>query len=1461
MQPVHAYYRTDSLLAWTDATAAAWTNGDTALPIHAKVDVGGQSVITGFLSGGIRYSVFTKTNSATLSLASAHAGTANLASGIDDNGRIWYADSGSATDWPIKSSFNGGVINSHGTVTHIASKFDSSLTVHRCEAVLPVAGGKAVVVIGTHRFNNDLTTLYFYYYDGSTWRRLQNVIQAPLTETYSNWYSHAKWAPFCFAAANQATGETVVVAADSDYGSPKVFKISPSGIESEMQNLLGIDGAYSDVKLKPTALIFNQGRYIMGVTSQRKFADDTYQYVDFMCISKDGVNWSGREHAAVVNSDSTYNRGVPTIGDKFYWIWRGLIRSAPIREEDGGNAATVTTGVISHEISLPENGVGEGSLLAADAVDITAGDVVKVESGYMNGFTPEVVRIGTFVVDQWPDELTSQGKPFRSIRMMDKASFHINTWKSPFDIDRWSRTAHFDPLKKMDKLIYKNGTNDVLFDDSGMTCNALNRPTIGFAPFSEERDGIIGTRIRFGTTSTRALSGVALLFGGKDEKYGSESTLSEVPKFNAVYIPKAGNAWTGHTQDRPVVCKSNISQEIGWNFADHLTGLLESNQADGYSKVLTRIQAADSAWSVAALTDTEIFVRRSGQWIYVYSHESDYTDANVAGKAAFVLRHKYRFADTEQFAFGGRVGLAACTDVWADNTAFGSLSNDDLVVQLSDVALYNNTYGQSYGMTQSLFTGGFWQSGSDDGYFDVSTGSGNMANVTVGMFLHIVVPSYYDRVVRVKSVGANFFRTDPLHGNGADGDGVHRAATAYGYPVGTDWATLISGIAYVKAANDAAAGQNIVQDGGGDSFDRLCGGHGFVVSADSTAGFYALYESSGQQHIQKTGYTGSGASYAAFNYLANPLPDIDAGTNAGGGNRDWLYGNSKPRDWRMFFHQSKIFAGAPADKGLLDNGYLVVDDEIIRYEKKDFLKRGIYPAQTPEYETWTVVPSFACALQAVDTPGTSTLTSWWNGAQTVGDNLGALYPGTTKHIGMLARIISRSTRSIDYTKKKEQYYVTAADSGTRSLTLNKPYTGAIIGPVAGKVGGDIALISGRGQFETPFITHAADAPVKLYPLSYSDPAPTAKLSELIRVKKFGVYAGIYNSMQEDLKFACALSGAHDYSFGARYSYTGTPGTGGVNTGVSDADFVMELSANPSLGNLDVGFRLYSLRISTSGNTCTLILSLPAAGITPSGGLKKIWEVPVEVSEHTPSWGVEKFVIVVRNGTIRVELAGKMLWEFDDEWYPEYKVRAPGPISVKSGASQPCTITILDMPEEIENHVVEMGSSGADAVGFAIQDRHVFMRPTANGGMLFTRYSVRDDLGTYTNVVQREGREISPFDTPTDVDVSGAEIGGEINMTQVLKWGYRYEMMSNRFVDTATDAKLESGRLVELGAQEQELGSLMLSGLPWADSGDLISTPYTNPAGLPSASRQWITRRATHRGANGYSATDLQVKLA
>ena len=332
--------------------------------------------------------------------------------------------------------------------------------------------------------------------------------------------------------------------------------------------------------------------------------------------------------------------------------------------------------------------------------------------------------------------------------------------------------------------------------------------------------------------------------------------------------------------------------------------------------------------------------------------------------------------------------------------------------------------------------------------------------------------------------------------------------------------------------------------------------------------------------------------------------------------------------------------------------------------------------------------TFMTSLQSVTTPGTVTLTAW----NQQGSNIGDMFPGTQKHKGMMVRVLSRTIGSVINLGKKEQHYVVDANAGAKSITLDKQYTGTIVGPVAGS----IAMVTGRGQFETEFALHSATAPVKLYPLAMSDPPPTTKLGTLVQVKKLGFYFGNYNSIEDDLRAVCAMAGVHNPSFDSRYTYAGTP-SGGQSSGITDADFVAEAVFNPTLGEFRLQFRdYYHLEITASGATVTVRLNAYGSAITASGGKKKIWEIPVVVNGGSFAWTSETFRFIVRGKKIKVEMSGQPLVTIDLNFIETWVSLATGTIQVTFPAS--LTFRILDLPDEVENHVIDMGQTGSDALG-------------------------------------------------------------------------------------------------------------------------------------------------------------------
>jgi hypothetical protein len=193
--------------------------------------------------------------------------------------------------------------------------------------------------------------------------------------------------------------------------------------------------------------------------------------------------------------------------------------------------------------------------------------------------------------------------------------------------------------------------------------------------------------------------------------------------------------------------------------------------------------------------------------------------------------------------------------------------------------------------------------------------------------------------------------------------------------------------------------------------------------------------------------------------------------------------------------------------------------------------------------------------------------------------------------------------------------------------------------------------------------------------------------------------------------------------------------------------------------------------------------------------------------------------------------GQQLWAFHLELLPAAKIQQTvGTITFTCSAS--CTMRILDLPDEIDNHMVDMGGTGSQAISEVVRNRHVYSKPTAGGGIKFTRYSTRDNLGTFSEVQLSVNKVVSPFERPTHVQVSGAEIGEAVDQAGSRLYGYRFTQADNPYLDSVTDSARESVLLLDKTSKETTVYRIEMQGLPWGESGDLITHGYSARGDTP-----------------------------
>ena len=1031
---------------------------------------------------------------------------------------------------------------------------------------------------------------------------------------------------------------------------------------------------------------------------------------------------------------------------------------------------------------------------------------------------------------------------------------------------------------------------DTTVTDGSLYSKSLNDPTVCFTTDRDERDGMAYAEVAYQDTDPHCLQTFAFTFGGTTDTDGNS-------KFNAATVYKA-SSWTGHVRTEPELLTSNlkkvattIEDEIetttgGFNTTARMTGLVEADAdrilADGYTQMLItptiygaqEVYRPMTSWTATSGNTNQFVMRKQGSKIQMFAKLKNYAPANCNANATYTLLREFTFNEYSLMGFDTRPywGIACATDVTANTDWFKQAMYGDLELQLTDATDISDSYS-SY----TILLKGDGTSGSPgcsrDGQFTIGTdgtmwgiqGSNFTGETPISYFhagLQLYIPPWgTHRVVWVDTNSKTVKLDLTLEHSGY--------FDVYALGVTSSWGTADSG--YTKTAIPNSTNY-FYTDPGATMTNTLIGGKACFITDDQTAFSNRYVETNGTYHILRSGNEDAQKGW-------DPVTPVTV-----------------PSSWRCLLHHGRFFVGKAQNYGLPQFGYFKVEDEIMRYRDTLFYKPGDSLQHLPANQVWWCeVPTYYSSIHAI-AANSKTLTAWAiannpSKNRTFGQieaDLGSPTQtgvvGTTMFVkDMLVELTNRSSTAdvstTDTTVEDTAYHVDfTTDNGTTvdsSLTMDNAYPSAIAEPVQYGTDGAAAIVSGRGQLTTVKTTHSPTSPVVFYPIKFpTNTVPSEAFKWLIKVDCFDHYQGNYNSVQDDLTRICLMAGIRDVQFRGMSpndttSYTGTLTTTATRVNsVAISDFVLDMKAH-LYGYQDNWLRTtfrsgnYFLDMKTgtydgTAHKCIrLRLSAPLSTITTSDGIKRLEEVSIPVSQWDLSGETAEDTsialpirIVVKQNLIMVEINNHPLWTFNLDRYTylngatsmNYKVLTAGVVDVNyvAAGSAPITMICQEMSSEVENHIVDMDSTGSDAVGFVLTDRHIWTRSTQDGGISYSQYMTRDDWSSdgvsLTETVTKDVDTKSNWSVAGHAVVSGADFGEYIDLPWIRQHGYSFVMGENKLLNTPQDSRVEAKLQVRLGKEQVDKRSLDTAIFPEMQPADRFDLEHPAIGGIPALAK-------------------------
>lgn len=1385
---------------------------------------------------------------------------------------------------------------------------DSADLVRRVEAVCPTDGGGVVVCVGTHDFAVGMSTLQFYWLpDGSTVVPLNTLIQMPLGGVYASWHQTAKHCTFVSAIYNSENGSTHVFVNDQVHGRAVSFYIK-NGIESALLPVAPISSLSSLVTLLACSPAKINGVYYLTARFERRVqvsdsVTKTTIGFDLYLQSSDCINWSLGERSSFLCTATAYGALLMRSDSPsaIYYGGNGRAYAAAVTQlQSPGASASVTLDDYVQALSIDET-ADAGDRLALELVNpstalggaawdgnahVRRGGTLVLSVGY-DGNVDEYARYNIDDLSKPVTPIDGGQTGVLAVEARDAGQKRLIDYNLPIEADLRGRLETVTKLGALDALSLKTPEVDLKATSVGWRYDGLNDPVIAYADCEEDGDALMEATVQMDGADAYHVASIGFVFGADENGNG-----------NVMLLPKA-NSWTLFgTASGPAVRKLALKDvdptdpdkdDTGWNFTERVNGLwlsaISSGQGGPRTASLSGTYRTGNAFALTPGTRYDVAVRVSGKRVQIFTKQR-VAAASWAANAHYTLQAEFLFDYRTRRSQPGAdyCGLALSHDVAASTAIFASAAANDVEQTLTWAK--NNALLNDYTV---LFATGSTESPSNDKR-DIGSLT-TTAGLVVGEYVRLNIPTHSNQILRIESLDSSSIRfTTPYSLSGTPGGvscQVYRLATA------DVWGWADCGKQNVVATSADELGDLLIPiDPKAKKMPRAVRGRGIFITDDNTAASIRMLSTDGARFGLYSG--GEAGSRVAWD-PTNPIAKND--------DYAFFYGGSAPAAWRVILHHGHMFDGAASQFGIPASGYLIVDDELMRYGEFSFYKRGM-TAQNK----WTIVPTYYAPLAAAGGP-TATIRNWRSslGAQP-GDDLGDI-PSVA---GMLVEIVSKNGGSIGTDDK--QYYATGQHKETSPtvdttsyITLDTPYENDVRGSDPSIVlsdgtinpaltptqkEGDLAVVSGRGQFGTKKNTHAADAPVLYAPVDSSGVRP------LITVSRFAVMSGRYQALEDAIKQMAALGGQRAVNF--RNYMTGANKTaawmGNLSTVpasmplVADVvDFVLtakvhipgnNTNANGTAGitserRLNIFFRNY-YRLSIQqyataadyaagrGGAIRIGLATTSTDITADGAgerwLKTIpipdtdYNVSGTVSGSTPNFTLTEDVarivdlmVAVQGGRVVVEINEKPMFTFDlDDLYDvfgsaSYRKDTSGPVMVGYTGTVPsytASVRVLELGEEVARYTAQKGSSASSNLATLTRDRHVRGRSAQGGAVEFSRFWQRDDLGTLSENHWQHVDGQSDVDQRGHIAIEGNETMGEtLDEVFVATEGYRFGSASNEMVMTPEAGAAEAALVMRSTAESAFTDEIAAAPLLQAQPEDKLTLAYfpevsASSAGVP-----------------------------
>ena len=1479
VDPLHAATAQNELLSFSAfaSTSNASLDSDLA-PTYVMFDAGVSAYATFRYTSGASYLRAINSSAATdyqlSSSSSTSLTTETMRHGLINDGgtiRLYTTNMSSGGAQVQRASLSGGTNPITATLANYGPAFGDALAstatlVRRCEATCPTAGG-VVVCIGTHNFTLGLSTLQFYLLpDSASVVPLNTMIQMPLTETYASFYATARYASMVSAVYDATAKRIIVVASDQVRGRAVTFSIQ-NGVESALRPVVPIDPDASTIALMPYSISSIGGTFYLTARFSRTASSQYTTAFDCILTSADGINWSFGSRTFFVSQ--TDGKGTlimrndsPTV---VVYAGNNTASTAQVTELQS-SASTLSTilddYIADWSLSQVANGADKLGMMLIGPVQtgggmafdndpsVARGSVVYLKSG--QGST--LADIGAYGIDEVAQSVSVSGREVTKISARDYGNKRLIDTAFPVAMSFESRITASRAMSSLNDLSIKTPPVDVTADSvNGWTFSARNDPLIAYCDANDGGDALMKATVKASGADENHLASVGFVFGASQTGAG-----------NVLMIPKTSTWDIGSgAQTKPVVRALNLNSvdpanpkaaDTGWNFSTNVNSLWQSVQSGGArtAAVSAPTPRTQSTWSMTPGTTYDIAARVVGRRVQLFQKTHVTSSSTWATNADYTLVGEFLFDSQSRRVQSSKnyCGLALGQDVWVDLPAFAQSPYDDIEQSLTTAG----NYAALSDFTQYSQACTSWNVPTERNKISVANG----ALYTVGQYIRVYFSAAgYNNRHRISSISGGILTLTENFGLGvaasANGD-VYTPSFSY------DW-----GFADCGKRVATASGVRVVTDPGAEKRPRQILGRAAFVSDDSTAVSIRYVRSDGVRLLLSSG--AESGSRVGWDYGANPIAQEDD---------SFYYAGSSPNAWRVVFHHGYMFNVPPESVYLPATGYVDVENECIRYAGVTFKRRDMSTDAT-----WTIVPTYYAPLQAAG--ATSSIKNWKQRSSTsvVGDD----FRDIPNPLGMLVEISSRNGGKINGDK---QYYVTGVDTtaptaGTDNapaISLDKQYENGIVGTdtvtLAGN--GDIAIISGRGQFGTTKKTHESGTPVRYSPRTVSGDGLTGTLPD-IRVSAWDCFSGPTQTLEDMVARMCSVAGVHNAAFRNRFTTPASPVSAALGTSAYTlpldstlANFTLDArvhipgNSTNSFGQyananaLKIGFRgYYMLYVQQYAGTVEYALGRPGVirvGLATtstdiaaaSDGVRwlELATIPVtdynmagtttvSGSAYTLTEDVARLVdlrVCVQGGIVSVEINGAPIWTFNLDRYTNgttsWRKDTPGNITLAyalSIASYTASIRVQELGEEVARYTAPLGTSVSAAINAISQTRRMRTRAGINGAVEFSRFTTRDDAGSLSENLWQDAWSQSDLVQRGHQLVAGSASGEYIDTSIIAAEGYKFGSTTSNSVSTSEDATNEAKLLMREAAEFQETRGVDGVGLLEVQPEDKITLVY------------------------------------